>query len=891
MRCPKCAQELDGHQDCPSCAASLKTPAPAIDAPEHQAEMEPVEIPAPPSHQPPGEPPQVVDSSKNAEPEDKPSESRSAAPPATEDTETANTLNKKGDIKIIEQAKQDLGRLDETTVRDTEMRAGRDLFVGNFSVSREQARTDEQKLLYQLTKKRPQRSPQLPGSVVAEVGGLSSQLRRTRILFISCAFRELAIEAGYAATAGLKIANPDQDRILRYADAAAENLEFRFERLLDHLPEEGETAIVVDASDSRAETFPNSILNDKAWIDIIKDDLESNNLFLVVTVSAGYARRNLTQANLKSFAYWLIPFLRPFLEQNYPLEHQRLEAEILQQRAQGAWEEDEINFCQQIISLHHHDLLPSVVSNGGPQESKYSPELLLQSCNEVEQTALYTAAFFQQITAPEFCRVVEALLGKRIRRNSAPVNTNNGADSAAASPGEVPLQQIWEEEKDGIFTKLLLETGAGPDALRIVCLAESSLREPLRKLFERKHRFYLIDQFKRLQESGVFFYPSLRLAESTTQIAVEMIRLYPDEFNEGWIVALVIRLSRHFTSSQLADSGDEDLMFQFLCGPQAHGVSVAFARVADICRCLLEARHQEGIVSNSLEFLMKAGYHEEVLWLTKQLKFSPEFDDLYWLKQLLSRADSRTRHLTYYYLYAYLKRMGSGVYTGLTTIESWLPRTNRDTYSPLETFVFRLLIQYCLETVDRFDTKHYGKWPSRYPLFAVKDEETTRARTSLLARWLLHPGIESTLKSLRIGGNQMALIGALLAEWSFILLGQSATPQAESPIPSGEPEAGPAAAEEVPETGYSAASLCKLLFQQFASRTDLTQRLELLKYWNRLDHDLLKFLSSLSSSSRQRKELTWKRKLVRELVTEIKRVAPTNKPRASENCGAVNVRG
>ncbi|HKG23700.1 MAG TPA: hypothetical protein VKC34_17490, partial [Blastocatellia bacterium] len=210
------------------------------------------------------------------------------------------------------------------------------------------------------------------------------------------------------------------------------------------------------------------------------------------------------------------------------------------------------------------------------------------------------------------------------------------------------------------------------------------------------------------------------------------------------------------------------------------------------------------------------------------------------------------RHLTYYYLYSYLRRMGSGVYEGLKKIEAWLPPAERHSYSQFDYFVLRLLIQYCVESVERFNAKHYGDWPSRYPLFAtIKDLETANECTSLLAKWLLHPGINATLTGLRFVGTQMTLTGALLAEWTFILIGPR-----EPPADDG---------------GEFSAELSDLLIRQFVSRTDLAQRLELLTYWNRLSNDLLKFAGNLPYASELRKELGWKRKLVGRLITKFKK--------------------
>ena len=330
-----------------------------------------------------------------------------------------------------------------------------------------------------------------------------------------------------------------------------------------------------------------------------------------------------------------------------------------------------------------------------------------------------------------------------------------------------------------------------------------------------------------------------------------MAGFYPDEFNETWIVKLISRVRQHVASGAAGATGEE-AMFRYLRDSKPGAWNLALARVSDVFRRMLESPQLEGMVHSTLEQLINGGYHEDTLLLIKQLQFTPGFDELYWFKQLLHRADSRTRHLTYYYLYSYLRRMGSGVYEGLKKIEAWLPPAERHTYSQFDYFVLRLLIQYCVESVERFNAKHYGNWPSRYPLFAaIKDLEIANECTSLLAKWLLHPGIDATLTGLRFVGTQMTLTGALLAEWTFILIG----PREPSADAGGE---------------FSAA-LSDLLIRQFVSRTDLAQRLELLTYWNRLSHDLLKFAGNLPYASELRKELGWKRKLVGRLIAKFKK--------------------
>lgn len=833
MQCPKCSSELDDQARCPSCDRKDEASAEmTTDTPESTGEQEVAGV----SHEPhssPVAPPQAADSADPIEKPD-PSPAPQAQPkePDQSDSEGSvglnrSTLSAHGDITLIGQL---IARMDKT----------------------EPDAKIEERSLYDLTKRLPSRTAREYHLPQPELAAIVGSLRENRLILISCSHPEYAFDAAYDVMEKLAVANPDQNRIISYEDTDG-NLTFNVQKLLERRPEaEGDSVVLVDALNTLARTFPNSILGHLARADAIKEDLITNRHFLVIIVDLNYAReKNLAHQH---FPYREVPFLRPFLKKRFPGEHERLEAQIRSQREQGVWEKDEVNFCRQIIGYDEAEQLLKVVEGGGPKDPETSAEALLKESSQVKKAVLYTTAFFQEITLVEFYRVVEALLDGKTMSVPAPANGGGNGDAPAqtqSSSSKVPLSLIWQEEKDSIFTEWLRETSAGKDSVRVVGLSNSALREPLRRLFERRHRFYLIDQFNALQERGIFFYPSLRLAESTTQIAVDMVGFYPDEFNETWIVELISRV-REYVSSGSAGATGEEAMFRYLRNSKPGAWNLALARVSDLFRLMLESPQLEGRVHSTLEQLINGGYHEDTLLLIKQLQFTPKFDELYWFKQLLHRADSRTRHLTYYYLYSYLRRMGSGVYEGLKKIEAWLPPAERHTYSQFDYFVLRLLIQYCVESVERFNAKHYGNWPSRYPLFAtIKDLETANECTSLLAKWLLHPGINATLKGLRFVGTQMTLTGALLAEWTFILIGP------------GEPPAD--------DGGEFSAELSDLLIKQFVSRTDLAQRLELLTYWNRLSNDLLKFAGNLPYASELRKELGWKRKLVGRLITKFKK--------------------
>ena len=849
MECPQCSQELADQSECPNCVWKASPDAAPADTSAGELEIEPEGV----TDVPPSEihSPQAADSaSTQPEPTLPPAHAAAASDPlqsqssgsvSTKDT----TLNAQGNNILI-------GQLNALFDKDTKV---------------------EERALYDFTSPLPTRTQRRYEVAGPELSAIVSRLKEDRLIFISCAYAEYALDAAYAAIKELAMAGSEHNRIISYEGIGDKKLTFSVQKLLENKPDtEGDSVVLVDALNSSAEVFPDSILGHSALADTIKQDLRAKNLFLVVVVNLAYVRKNERwRQQHRNFLYWEIPFLRYFLKKHFPDEHVRLAELVAGQRECGLWEKGELNFCQQVIDYHDDGRLRAVIEAGGPDDPEKSAGELLAGGGPVKKTVLYTAAFFQEITPSEFCRVVEALLdGRTARRN----RSANGAGAGEAAQAEISLRRIWEEEKDELFDELLRDIYVDKDSVTVVSLSNSSLREPLRRQFERKHRFYVIDQFKILQEQGIFFYPSQRVAENTARLAVDMACRYPDEFSEGWVVGLIERLRQYFTD------GGGDPMFQFL-RPQPGGLNLALAQMSEVFRRMLESPQVKGMVQNSLEYFIKCGYHQETLLLINQLQFSPEFDELHWFKQLLHRADTETRRLTYYSLYSYLKRMGSGVYEGLRKVEEWLPKPERDprTYSQVDYFILRLLIQYCLETISRFNPTNYGAWPSRYPLFVSSESGAAAERASLLARWLLHPGIQVTLNKLRMGSTQMTLIGALLAEWAFILLGSggAAAPgksdgQARNGHgPGGEP------AEAGADAEYPAATLFDLLVIKFTSGTSLPQRLELLKYLNKLNYDLIRYMGASPPMSELKVQLKWKQELVGQLISRVKGATAANR--------------
>jgi len=764
-----------------------------------------------------------------------------------------STVSVGGHLSMIGMFKQHIDKQDHLEVGSAGIVAG-NLSIFGAGASRDAQRAEE-RTLFELTTIRPRSPISLASSLTALLPNYVTSFKKSELLVIDCAYKKSTLDAAYSVSSGLGIAEGKRDRVLLYSDQRLKDIEYSLEKLCSSWPVElKDGVIVVDGFGTSAESFADSILKDTSFVDFAKQELATKELRLIVVVSSEYSQRRMARARVESnVLHWSIPFIPTFLEQNYKDTHDELLRLLTQQRALGIWEADEPPFCEQILRYHSLGELEKIIRQGGPSNPGKKAAEMLEGSNEVEKAVLYAVSHFQQITPLEFRRVVEKLL-----TTSNP--DNNGA-------GDQSLNAFWERHKDKIYSKWLQESSPEGELIRVVGLQDLDLREPLRRLFEQQHRFYSIDLFRSLVSQGIFFDPSLRLAENTTRLAVQMAKLHADEFNDTWLFGLIERTIDCFTESE--KDAPPDPMFQFI-SDSPRPIYLVLSRIADALRGMFESPKLQPIAHNALEQLIKRNHHEEVLWLVKRLQFCPDFDQLHWLRQLLHRGNAKMRYQAFYHLYSHLKRMGMDVFDGLKKIEPWLPAADRpiDSYTPFECFALRFLVQYASESIQAFDSTQYGAWPSKYPLFAIDNLIAARERISLLANWLLHPGVEANLRNFRMSGTHMSLVAALLAEWSFILCGKDLSDSAPSlDLKNHGPET---TTDDVSPPYLTASFLFDLLFEEFASRTNLNQQLELLKYWNRIDFDLLRVLGGLRPDSPLRTQLTWKLEKVGELMERIR---------------------
>jgi hypothetical protein len=744
-------------------------------------------------------------------------------------------------------------------------------------------KSEEEMPFQQATTKLPLNLSAVPDYLANDLPTHLRELEARQLILISCPNGHFALEAAQALIARLNISSDENIRSLDIEEKVGKGADIGIQSFFPPERKPGvRTAILVNALYENAQNFLDHYFRDPARSHKLYEGLKENGVFVLTLVEPEYINEKLRDSHRNLiFPHWRIPFLQPLLKQEFPEEYIEFQQQILSQQGHGKWEMDESRLFHQVNGLiktgHLRDAIHGEMEQADPADKIFEDE------DQIQRTVLYVATYFPNLTASEFCQVVESLLDNCTTLATRYSRNDDGTDEWVQKKAAIALSEIWKELKDTAMWKRLRETSLSQESVRTIEFSNFAQREAIRTYLENKRRFYLRDQFKTLLDNGFFFHASQRIGKNMVRLAGEMAAAYPDEYNKDWLVGLLAKLKEQVQSDPNA-RGTTDPVFQLLKDAPGDKLNFAYSRIAELFRLLLKASFTKDAVERCLTELIGLGYHESVLILIKRLRLAPEFDVLYWTKQLLDRGEATTRVQAFNHLYNYVRRADANVYETLGNIHSWLPIEERgkQAYPQSSRFALRLLIQYCLETLNRFNPREFGAWPSTYPLFAFADIPSAERDLGRLARWLFYPGMKKALQELgsdsgmknvieklKLDQNPNRLAGALIAEWTFILLGPDQPVEVVPVVATNHlhqsndvwPDM---AAGSAP--AYTAGVLFNVLLRQVALIADNEQKEELIRYWRQLEKDMRKLIQSPKCALDQKQQLKWKRNRIPELI-------------------------
>jgi hypothetical protein len=718
-------------------------------------------------------------------------------------------------------------------------------------------------------------------------------LKKEHLLVVGGEDNEIVRRAVHALIDHLGITDANQRRGYKVKERFEEDSDIDLQSFLPEKKVVGKkAAVIVDAHSNSGQVFVLSLLSDF----MMADRLRSHAVYLLCIVDPAFINQWSTDSGRGSaLPGWKIPCLHYLLKSKFPERHPAYERDILNQQKVGRWDQDETKLYYEVKSYVDKNVLPAEIELRKKPPSSPSPETVFKDEQCIEKTIIYTATYFPNVTLSEFCGIVEALLDNRKVLATIPKLSHHEDETIGWShvPSMRPMVEIWREYKDQFMWrwKRLRQIIAAGDIVTIG-FTDYAMREVLKTYLSSERKFYVKDQFDILQSKGFLFHPSNRVSDNLLQLAAETAASYPDEYNKDWLVAIISSFREYAHADPKASQERENTRFYFLDRTPFNKVSWGYSRIAEMIRQLLmKAPQTREMVNRALSDLMRLKAYDAVLDLIKRLRFAPDFDGLYWLKQLFDRGELGIRVRAFNYLYDQARGGDADIYETLRKLESWLPAGDREThaYPSSALIALRLLIKYCLETTYRFKQEQREAEYVNCPLFVFADKKIAEDNLDQLVRWLLHPalgpalrdlesdsGMKNALVSLGLEKKPIRLLGALMAEWSMILLRSA---QATGVGPGVQvnafyqvglsPEGISTPAFYV---GAAEVDSFRLLIEKIASQTNETQQRELIVYWEAFNQDLLHSMTRPECSIERRSQLYLKSSQMFYTIQEFKKL-------------------
>ncbi len=584
---------------------------------------------------------------------------------------------------------------------------------------------------------------------------------------------------------------------------------------------------------SNSQTFFESLRASSHYVSNIRRILKDNEISIICPVECDFIR-GLLHASKESdsyetkstdriqdcFYHWQIDFLLPCLNDSYSqTEAEYLERKITEQKKIGLWGDGNPEEFYRLIRqfIDQRTLTEEVdkrnqFKGGNVDEflSKINPVNIAELFPEdpVERAALFVATFFPNLTRPEFSFLMEVLLENRAMTVYCTAEHLDGTEIRKTRiPVERALIELWGERDDSILKKHHLTTVTTKGGRQTIEFANPYIRPALKHHLEDYHGFYVGKQFARIWSVGVIFQLDVpqSVLDNMIALSAQMARTDPDYYGGRHLIDMVVKLRTEQSDFETEIS----------------------TRLAKLIREMWSYAELRDVVRRFLNTLMRTKNFDVlldvVLRVTSRLRFTLDFDTLYWIKRLLDQAAKESYERTIRTLFDLAMQSGLRIYEFFDELAGWLPDNGVDvqSYSRSSIDVLRLIAAYSSHSLERLTIGDLGAWPPSYPLFAsLRDDADSRRKLRFVLSSIMHPALSRELtndlhqdlppglKDLEMTVDADLLAAEFVEQWFLVLRG------------TGKDFADPGALQ-----------LARMLVEEFKHSLSTKQRRKLLRYW------------------------------------------------------------
>jgi len=581
-----------------------------------------------------------------------------------------------------------------------------------------------------------------------------ASLSQNHLLVLSSYDRDVLLSAGKQIAAATDF-SPCETFLLSFRVVSSRAVPSRLGQLFDRDDYSKTVLLVVEASDSKASRFLDRVIGDPSAVDTAKEELKDDWLILLTndSVLGWQAYRETSLSRNQRLPYHCVPFLAQRLRTELPGEPDRLKvlvSEIEEQRKRGRWGDGEEQFYDLVLRSIAHKVLfdeiekrrdgsqglatrkpadgatptqskpLSVASSSdsnnslpaAPSESEgIKLSRLLSPSTPLDNTVLFVATFFPDLSLADFERLLLILLGDRVQTDTTGevVLGSDGSGRIEEKRTTRPLSEIWAETYPEVLVRCRLTATSST-----IDFSLPDMREGLRNTFSGLHHPIYASLVREVRERGLLFDESQAIVDAT-------VRLFVDE---------ALGSPRSFSGSRLG-----------VVIPEA-GTPLIVDRLYFVLRAFLQRPTLRDNVLGFLGDLFREKRFGDIIDLVWALWDVPELTPLNWVRRLFEEGTEEARRRTYARLW-HSGRSGRGLQI-VVALAEWLPAPKA--YHPSQSGLAALDFIIELYRVSLYDPeRRRSGWPPSHPLLAAAGPTDGSTPESRAIRCLLHAAVASIL--------------------------------------------------------------------------------------------------------------------------------------------------
>jgi hypothetical protein len=687
--------------------------------------------------------------------------------------------------------------------------------VGNVNFNIQQTLDDSKVIirLFEESEPCPSNFDELDNSFLKLVSFLESE----RILLLGESGDGRGLSVSYQIARSLEIENTEENiKLFALADYTRESEliinSFTFERKTTNNKALPNAVVIIDATNiEKGNIFANSLLNPQvSFPQNLLKKLRDNKLFLICLLESQIIDDWKRNSSRRNFPYENIP--------NSEIEPEPCEDEF-----------ENINQSIEVLLNLESDIEGQII-----------------------KTVLFVASFFPKLTTSDFNHLVTKWLENKpdlTRTDSA----KNGSEETAVT--KISLGHTWNL-KSHIFTKqcFLSQMGKGTGK-RIIDFEHDLHSKCVKEQLESRFFMFLDKKFSDILEFGLIFHASKNISNQSITILSEYVWEIEEKYTE-WLLDV-------FKFLDNVEENPDELRDYFKI-EEIRGKYFCYNQLAKLFRAMLRDPSLKTIITRVLDQLIRSRFYESVLILVKLLEYDPNFEELYWFRQLLERGDILTQAKTIGYVFSNLvNTKSSNVFERLNV---WLPEENLpvENYSRANKVALTLLIDYYSYQTYIFDKQLYGLEPCQFPLFIFDGKTSANDQLGLIIKYLLHPANFILLSDKLFYIEDVA---SLLENWTDILcreFEQSDVLRNGKEITKSE--------LPVENEFLTNKEILNILLEQVVLNSDKEKQEEILSVWEGFMKELGVLINDLSVNWKVRKNASKRRKIVRNLIESFKKI-------------------